>query len=281
MGKDRDVIYSNLRRLPAILSSRLSHATTTRRAGWLLVAMAVMLARPVLAQTGGVAPSPPRSRVIDSTVPRGRSQTPEDRAREQEAYVISYVGCASDSLRARVARGSTPIEIGAEHSARYRERGREPEWRGSYHGCADVLRNRPNRYDSAAVRADVQRRLRDINESEGAKQLQQRVRRRMLTRPFGEYTWVFIADVILGAAAGAAAAMVRYGRGNISWNPAAVTLLGVVLGGLWGGFVFLPFVMMAAFFIFFRTTPELELFAMSAFAILFTMVPAFLRKRGQ
>ncbi|HUF28470.1 MAG TPA: hypothetical protein VMM18_15945 [Gemmatimonadaceae bacterium] len=135
-----------------------------------------------------------------------------------------------------------------------------PEWRGGFDGCLHAVTGRANQYDSAAVQRQAEEREAVMREArERARRMQASERR---ARPFGDYTWVFGADVLLGALLGAGAMLVRHrdaaARTRRWWGVA-----GAVLGFLGGGAIFLPFFVFAQFLTFLSPLSANALFGLT------------------
>jgi hypothetical protein len=97
--------------------------------------------------------------------------------------------------------------------------------------------------------------------------------------PFFGYTWVFYADIALGALLGYLALRIRHRRlgreTQQTWS-----VVSAMLGGLGGAAVFLPFFLLNIFFIFFNPMPPWLMFALSAGVIVFASLGLALDRRS-
>jgi hypothetical protein len=177
-------------------------------------------------------------------------------ARERPLYDQGY-SCTADSSRLyREAGSREPAAVAAVFARRISDSTRQ---RLVLEGCRDALSGAPNRYRGAEA---AQRERMEALGREGP-----RKPRPSRWQPFGEFSWVFYADVSLGLLVGAGAARFRYRNQSSGARWFAISLLGL-LGLCLGGAIFVPILFLSQLVLFLNPPKPPAVFAMSLFAIL-------------
>lgn len=84
--------------------------------------------------------------------------------------------------------------------------------------------------------------------------------------PFGKFTWVFYADLALGALLGVVVALFQTRAATKGWR-IGLTVVGGAVGGMIGAAVFIPFMFLSALFMFLNPPEPPLLFGMTALVI--------------